>query len=75
MWLITNGIDLGASAIIGEGIREYTTEIKYKKAINSEKSFSKSNFIGIVNEESLKCLSTITASQEVFEVSFNCFDY
>ncbi|XP_054165224.1 transient receptor potential cation channel subfamily M member 1-like [Oppia nitens] len=64
MWLITNGIDIGATAIIGDAVHDYTTEIKYKMAINSEKSFAKSNFIGIVNEDNLKYLQTITTSAQ-----------
>ncbi|XP_054157620.1 protein ced-11-like [Oppia nitens] len=64
MWLITHGLDLGATTIVGEAILEHSTEIKYKKAINSEKSFSKSNFIGIADIESLQYLQTITASTE-----------
>ena len=66
MWLVTNGVDMGSTAIIGDAVHDYTTEIKYKRAINSEKSFSKSNFIGIANESQLKYLQTITTNQEVF---------
>ena len=65
MWLITNGIDIGATTIIGNGVSDYIAETKYKRATNREKAFSKFNFIGIAEEERLKYLTTITNSGEV----------
>ena len=65
MWLIGNAIDMGSTTIIGDAIYDYTTQIKYKRAINSEKSFSKSNFIGIADEDNVKYLQTIAKCDEV----------
>ncbi|CAG2164306.1 unnamed protein product [Oppiella nova] len=65
MWLIANGVDMGSTTMIGDAVRDYVTEAKYKKGVEYEKSFSKFNFIGIADEETLKYSQTIVSSQEV----------
>ncbi|CAG2164303.1 unnamed protein product [Oppiella nova] len=64
MWLIANGVDMGSTTMIGDAVRDYVTEAKYKKGVEYEKSFSKFNFIGIADEEMLKYSQTIVSSQE-----------
>ena len=71
MWLIASGVDMGSTTIVGDAVRDYVTEAKYKKGIEYEKSFSKFNFIGIADEEMLKYSQTIVSSQEVIHIFTN----
>ena len=65
MWLITNGLDVGATTIIGDAVTNFITEAKYKRQTNLEKTYSKFNFIGIVDQKLLKYLNKITESNRV----------
>lgn len=65
MWLITNGLDVGATTIIGDAVTDYLTEAKYRRQANAEKTYAKFNFIGIVDQKLLKYLNKITESSRV----------
>ena len=65
MWLITNGLDVGVTSIIGDAVTDHLTEAKYKRQTSAEKIYAKFNFIGIVDQKLLKYLDKVTESNKV----------
>ena len=65
MWLITNGVDIGATTIIGDAVTNYMTEAKYKRQASAEKTYAKLNFIGIVDQKLVKYAKKIAESDRV----------
>jgi hypothetical protein len=65
MWIFTNGINLGASRIIGDAV---DTEIKETKAYRSNNSQSNTqlNVVGIMREDHLRYGESIGADGLVF---------
>jgi len=68
MWIFTNGINLGASRLIGDAV---DNEIKETKAYRSNKPQSNTqlNVVGIMREDHLRYGENIGADGLVF----NCF--
>jgi hypothetical protein len=64
MWLITNGIEMGLTSLIGEAVRNEKTDAKHSKD-KKEKHKSNLTIIGIADEEMLRYGASIALSKEV----------
>jgi hypothetical protein len=65
MWLLTNGIEMGTTSLIGEAVRNEITDAKHSKD-KTEKHKSNLTIIGIADEDMLRYGASIALSKEVF---------
>jgi hypothetical protein len=70
MWLITNGIEMGSTSLIGEAVRNEKTDAKHSKD-KKEKHKSNLTIIGIADEEMLRYGTSIALSKEVFSFYYS----
>ena len=69
MWVMTNGLDIGTTSVVGEGVSAHMTQVKYRRLAKNEQKRGKFHFIGVADEEMVKNINKIKGSEDVF----NCF--
>ena len=54
MWIFTNGLNMGASRLIGDAVENEIKEWKAYRASSSEKPMPHLNVVGVMREDHLR---------------------